>query len=119
MIWIAVFIGGGLGSVCRFAIAHFLSRWVWMSFPFATVLTNAAASFILGYLTLYGSNHLSKELQAAWMIGFCGGFSTFSTFTAENAYLLQNGSYLSLSINILLSVVICLLFFFLGMKLAS
>ena len=117
--YLLVFLGGGLGSVCRFGLAHWLQRHQ-LTFPVATLLANILACLLLGYL-------VGLSLRAAvphphrylWMIGFCGGFSTFSTFTHDTLVLLQNGQTTYALLNVGGSLVICLLAVWVGLSLAE
>lgn len=114
-----VFLGGGLGSICRYGIAKSLESSNF-NFPLATLLANALACIILGYLVgLQLKADLSDTMKLMLMTGFCGGFSTFSTFSNETLQLFQNGQILYAMINIGLSLIICLAFIFIGIKLAS
>ena len=116
VIW--VFLGGGLGSVCRYSLGKLLG--VYEQFPLATLAANFMASLVLGYLFgMAGNGLLSERQKLFFMTGFCGGFSTFSTFSLENFNLLDTGNILTLLINIVLSVVLCLLGVWLGYRLAS
>lgn len=109
-----VFIGGGLGSLCRYLISiQFHNPNV--KLPLTTLAANILSCFILGIA--YKNFTLDGNQSWIWffvMIGFCGGMSTFSTFTAENFQLLQQSRFLVFSAYILLSVTICLLAFWLG-----
>ena len=103
-----VFLGGGLGSVCRFGIARALVHHR-LTFPLATLLANVAACLLLGYLVgLSMRNGLAPSHQLLLLTGFCGGFSTFSTFTAESFVLLQNGQWGLALLNVGLSLLSCL-----------
>jgi CrcB protein len=103
-----VFIGGGLGSVVRYGISYFFTKWALDSFPFATFISNIIACLLLGTVTYYLAQ---KQLALTWIqpliiIGFCGGFSTFSTFSNETLQLLNNGNFLIAAINIVFSIAI-------------
>lgn len=98
MSWInvlTVFIGSGLGGACRFLCSHWIQSLVSGSiFPWGTFVVNVAGCFLIGLI--YGLfDHsdlvLSPELRLLLTVGFCGGFTTFSTFINEN-YLLFSHS---------------------------
>jgi CrcB protein len=101
-----VFIGGGLGSLARYSISLLMGKWTLGAFPWATLISNILATGILG-LTLYF--FVSKWQDQSWIypliaVGFCGGFSTFSTFSNETLQLLTSGNYLIAALNVLVSV---------------
>ena len=79
MIYLSVMIGGGLGSLLRFLISSF------GFLPFATVFINIVGSFILGFLTFFFLDRpeVPPDLRFGLTAGFCGGFTTFSTFSVE------------------------------------
>lgn len=116
MNWLLVFIGGGLGSLVRYALSLGLKNWAF-TFPFATLISNVLASFIIGVLTAMSlKGILSDEQRLLFATGFCGGFSTFSTFSNETLQLYQNGQLLLAALNIVISVILCLIGTFLGLK---
>ncbi len=107
--FILVFIGGGLGSVAR----YLLGKWFVQNgtlIPLGTLLANIAACFILGFVVGLADHKqlLSPDARLFWTVGFCGGFSTFSTFSAETLSLFQTGMPMVAIVYIASSVVFCL-----------
>ncbi len=108
-----VFIGGGLGSVSRYAMSYFFP--IKVGFPWATFAANACACLVLGVLLgLDLSKGMNSSSRLLLMTGFCGGFSTFSTFSSEVFHLLQNGQYTIACSYIIASLVVGLVFVALG-----
>ena len=117
---LAVFIGGGVGSLSRYAISRFFESRVG-DFPWATFMANAISCIILGFLIGYFLDRpgIDNRLKLLLMTGFCGGFSTFSTFSGETFSLLSSGHFFMALLNILISVCVCLLCIFVGFKTAT
>lgn len=89
--------GGFIGSIARYYFSK-LNLWINIfSLPLGTLLINTLGSFILGMLIGLSekSDLLSTELRFFLMVGFCGGFTTFSTFAGENLVLIHNGQFLT------------------------
>jgi CrcB protein len=114
MKWIAVFVGGGAGSIVRYALGLAATR-IDLSLPWATFVANLIAAIFIGIL----ASQQAKMNGLLWPLlatGFCGGLSTFSTFSHQTIELLQQGQTTAAVANIVLSVLCCLGAVWLGMK---
>ena len=111
-------IGGAIGSVMRYILGSVGAHYFKGTFPFATFITNFLGCLIIGLLIGYfgKSNEINPQLKLLLITGFCGGFTTFSTFAAENVQLLENGNYGLLFANVAGSVVLGIGGVILGMK---
>lgn len=103
--------GGALGSLMRFQITHWLTRWLGNGFPYATLSINVFGSFLIGLLMAALSNGILAALH--WRpfiaIGFLGALTTFSSFSLETFLLLQKGLWFNAILNTLLNVLLSLL----------
>ena len=114
-----IFLGGGVGSVARYLMSYFTQKlWTVNSFPMGTFLVNIVGCLIIGFLTSYFLK-VDSYLKYLLITGFCGGFTTFSTFSVENYSLWQNQDYFTLILYVILSVVIGFGAVVLGMKLQT
>jgi CrcB protein len=107
---------GALGCLAR----YFLSGWVYTmfgrTFPSGTLAVNILGAFCIGLIMEFSmrSTLISPNLRVGLTIGFLGGLTTFSTFSYETFRLLEDGEFLIASTNVLLSVMVCLVFTWLG-----
>lgn len=111
-----VAIGSGVGGVVRLLLGGFIQQKMGTSFPLGTLVINITGSFILGFLISYAlaTQNITPEIRALLTTGFCGGYTTFSTFSFETATLIEDGRYERASLYILLSVGVALLGTFAG-----
>ena len=114
-----VFLGGGLGSICRYGISLFFNYQT-TAFPWATLWANVISCLILGFLVGANShNLLSSQTKLLLMTGFCGGFSTFSTFSNENFQLIEGGQSTTALLYVAVSLLAGILCIFAGLKLGQ
>jgi CrcB protein len=121
-LWVTV--GSALGGVLRYAISRLmLSFDVSIGFPIGTVLINVIGSFVIGYfgtLTLHSGKYpVSDNARLFVMVGICGGFTTFSSFSLQTFELVRSGMWGRALANIALSVVLCLTAVAAGHRLAQ
>jgi CrcB protein len=115
-----VALGGALGSSCRFLLGPALQRAFDTLFPIGTLVINVAGSLILGVIAglVAGGSSLSPDARAFLAIGFCGGFTTFSTFSYETLQLVDEGESLRAAGYVGLSVGLSLAAAFVGLVIA-
>ncbi len=107
---LAIFLGGGLGAIARYGVGRLSLNLISSSLPVGTFIANILSCVVLGLVVYF----VEKErISGFWtpflIIGFCGGFSTFSTFSFETMYLIQQGKYLWAGANVFFSVAICII----------
>jgi CrcB protein len=110
-VWIAI--GSALGGVARYWCSGVAARTIGETFPWGTLIVNVVGSFIIGFFaTLTGPDgrvFASSAARQFVMIGFCGGYTTFSSFSIQTLNLVQDGEWLQAGSNIVGSVVLCLI----------
>lgn len=111
-----IFIGGGIGSMARYLMSTTTQKlWNLGGFPIGTYVVNIIGCFLIGFFTTTIVKS-DESLKFLLITGFCGGFTTFSTFSSENYILWQSESYSLLFLNIILSIFLGLGAVFLGIK---
>lgn len=108
---ILIFIGAGLGGVLRFWVSNATYLLLNRNFPYGTLLVNVSGSFLMGILfviILERFNGLGPQLRALLLIGFLGGYTTFSSFSIETINLFEAGEMVNAIVNIVLSTSLCL-----------
>lgn len=95
MLWLYVALGGLAGSLARYFLGTAVQGWAGAGFPAGTMVVNITASFLIGAFMQYSveSASVSPEMRILLTTGFCGGYSTFSTFSWETVRLLQDGEW--------------------------
>ena len=109
-------IGGFIGSIARFLVSKLNLYWNLFSIPFGTLTVNVLGSFIIGFIVGVSakSEIITPGIRLFLMVGICGGFTTFSSFTLENLTLMQNGQFASVLVYTGLSIFLGFLAVYLG-----
>jgi CrcB protein len=119
--WIAV--GSALGGISRYWCSGLVARLIGETFPWGTFIVNVVGSFIIGFCaTLTGPDgrvYVGTVPRQFVMIGFCGGYTTFSSFSLQTLNLMSDGEWLRAGANIGLSVACCLFAVWAGSLLAA
>jgi CrcB protein len=118
-----IFVGGGLGSLARWGASGFIANRVGETFPWGTLVINVTGSFVIGWFATAtgpeGRWMASSTFRQFFMLGICGGYTTFSSFSLQTLNLAENGQWLKAGANAVLSLVLCLLGVWLGHLLGS
>ncbi|HTY86149.1 MAG TPA: fluoride efflux transporter CrcB [Candidatus Acidoferrum sp.] len=120
-LWVAI--GGALGSVSRYWLSGFVATRVGETFPWGTIVINVTGSFIIGlFASLTGPEGrwlVPSTFRTFFMVGICGGYTTFSSFSLQTLNLANEGEWARAGLNVLLSVTLCLAGVWLGWLLAN
>ena len=114
-------LGGTIGTVSRYGFSGAIHRVLGTDFPYGTMAVNVVGCFLIGFLATIAEKKfmLSPNARMLLMIGFCGAFTTFSTFMLETSNLIDNGESLRAFINLSMSVVVGFLVFRAGILLGD
>lgn len=119
--WIAI--GSALGGMARYWCSGMVARLIGETFPWGTLAVNVVGSFVIGFFaTLSGPDGrllVSTTARQFVMVGICGGYTTFSSFSLQTLNLVRDGEWLYAGLNIGASVVLCLLSVWMGHILAT
>ena len=117
---VLVFVGGGFGSALRFLIGKWLNNSE-SGIPYGTFAANIVGSLLIGFILGMAAKNeaLTQNHTLLLATGFCGGFTTFSTFAYENHIFLKSGDFMSFAFYTIASFVVAFLAVFLGMFLVK
>lgn len=106
--WVYLAIGGILGTICRYALSGFVYKIAGSDFPYGTLIVNLLGCLLIGFLSVLSDEKfvLGPDMKLLWMAGFCGAFTTFSTFMFETSNLLKDGEAIRALYNIIGSVIL-------------
>ena len=111
--YIWVIIGGGLGCALRYWASGFVARIFGETFPWGTLIVNVTGSLFIGFFAAMtgpdGRWFMSGSVRTFVMVGICGGYTTFSSFSLQTLNLASDGEWLFAAANAVLSLVLCLL----------
>lgn len=108
---LCIFLGCGMGGLFRYWISNFIYSLTGPAFPSGTLVVNVTGAFLMGFLAVIAQERFGLNeapLRALLLVGFLGGYTTFSTFSLETLHLIVIANYLGAALNILLSVVLCI-----------
>src|SRR5215469_12951411 len=120
-LWIAV--GSAFGGVARYWLSGVVAQLVGETFPWGTLIVNITGSFVIGFFAALtgpdGRVYASSLMRQFVMIGICGGYTTFSSFSLQTLNLMNDGEWFRAGANVVLSVVCCMLAVWAGQVLAT
>jgi fluoride exporter len=106
-----IFFGAGIGGIFRYWISNAIHWFLGHQFPYGTLIVNVSGCFLMGLLfvlIMERFNGIGPQLRSLLLIGLLGGYTTFSSFSIETINLFENGEWLRATLNILLSMILCI-----------
>ncbi|MDR0873612.1 MAG: fluoride efflux transporter CrcB [Prevotellaceae bacterium] len=103
-----IFLGGGAGSVLRYWLQQLVQKQSHSIFPLGVLAVNVLGSFLIGIAFALLADRQEHFMRFLFIVGFCGGFTTFSSFSIDNFVLLKEAHYLMFALNVLANVALCL-----------
>ena len=115
---LAIALGGAIGSVLRYLVGGAVQRASHAGFPFGTFTVNVVGCLIVGVvMQLHMNTEPAPAVRGLLVVGFCGGFTTFSAFTSETVGLMYGGEYWKALVYVLITVALCLSATMIGLNL--
>ncbi|MRR37474.1 fluoride efflux transporter CrcB [bacterium] len=107
---VAIALFGALGCLARYLLSGWVYDLAGRGFPYGTLAVNVVGAFLIGLIMEFGlrTTLIPQELRVGLTIGFLGGLTTFSTFSYETFRLLEDGEFVTAAVNVLASVLVCL-----------
>lgn len=122
-LYLVIAAGGALGTLARFILSGLVANGFGETFPWGTLIVNVSGSFVIGFFAALtgpdGRFFVSGTTRQFVMVGFCGGYTTFSSFSLQTLNLMRDGEWMNAAANVFGSVVLCLLFVWLGAMAAT
>lgn len=108
-LWVSL--GGVVGASTRYALSRFAAKILTPNFPYGTLIINVSGSFILGLFLVWSTERVLVDPRWRWLlaIGFCGSYTTFSSFASESIAYFEQGHWLLFASNVIANNLLCLL----------
>lgn len=110
--------GAAIGGIARYALSGVVGNWIGATFPWGTLVVNVTGCFVIGIFNSLtgpdGSFLVPLNIRLFVMVGICGGYTTFSSFSLESLNLMRDGEWLAVAGYMLASVVFCMIAVWLG-----
>lgn len=110
MRFLLICLGGAVGTGARYGVGGLCARWLGADFPYGTLVVNVLGSFLIGFIQQVGLTTLAipDTVRLVLTIGVMGGFTTYSSFSYETLRLVEEGSWLQATINVVATTGLCL-----------